>query len=56
MQFDDWIAEARAELRAVSPGLEFRAGSDEDLRGYFEDGRTPERAVADLLQYAAACA
>jgi hypothetical protein len=56
MEFDDWIAEARAELRKVSRGLDYRAGGDDDLRGYYEVGCTPQRAVAELLKYAAACA
>lgn len=55
LAFDQWVAAARDELRQVSPGLEFRAGEDAALRGYYDADLSPAGAVAELLAYAQSC-
>ena len=57
MDFNDWCKKVR-EMVVARCGAEADnlCGANDDMRGYFDDGYTPERAAEELISYAAQAA
>lgn len=54
MTLETFAAEVRRILvERAGPGADAVAGSDDDMRGYYEDGYSPEFAAAELVSYMA---
>ena len=52
--FSDWGRLVRALLDTMGgKGMAAIAGSDDDMRGYYEDGYKAADATAELMTYAA---
>lgn len=52
--FTEWCGKVRSAIAAkMGPGGDAICGTNEDLRGYFEDGYSPECTAGELISYAA---